>query len=222
MWLGPAPERPFNEYRFHYNFRFFWDYAGGLMSDWGVHLLDYALEGMGAGLPTQVFSGGGKFAYPTDAMETPDTLLATYAYKDFNIIWDHACGINHGPFDKKEGLAFYGENGTMVLTRAGWEVIPVTANNTPRMEAVPFRKGEGKGLYNHVGNFLACIKSRKLPAGDIEIGARVAKMSHLANIACRVGHEVHWDDTLSRFTGDSEATALAKACYRAPWELPKL
>ena len=79
MWLGPAPKRPFNPYRFHYNFRFFWDYAGGLMSDWGVHLLDYALEGMNAGLPTRVFSGGGKFAYPDDAMETPDTLMATYA-----------------------------------------------------------------------------------------------------------------------------------------------
>ena len=72
-----------------------------LMSDWGVHLLDYALEGRGADLPSRIFSGGGKFAYPDDAMETPDTLMATYAYKDFNIIWDHACGINHGPFDKK-------------------------------------------------------------------------------------------------------------------------
>ncbi|MDH6305855.1 putative dehydrogenase [Parabacteroides sp. PF5-5] len=222
MWLGPAPKRPFNEYRFHYNFRFFWDYAGGLMSDWGVHLLDYALEGMGASLPSHVFGSGGKFAYPTDAMETPDTLMATYAYKDFNIIWDHACGVNHGLFDKKEGLAFYGENGTMLLTRAGWEVMPVVANNVPRMEAVPFKKGEGKGLYNHVGNFLSCIKSRQLPAGDIEIGARVAKMSHLANISCRLQREVHWDDAKSMFVNDSEANALAKAYYRAPWELPKL
>ena len=90
MWLGPAPKRPFNPYRFHYNFRFFWDYAGGLMSDWGVHLLDYALEGMHADLPSHVYGSGGKFAYPDDAMETPDTLMATYTYKDFNIIWDHA------------------------------------------------------------------------------------------------------------------------------------
>ena len=222
MWLGPAPKRPFNIYRFHYNFRFFWDYAGGLMSDWGVHLLDYALEGMGADLPSRVFSGGGKFAYPDDAMETPDTLMATYAYKDFNIIWDHACGINHGPFDKKEGLAFFGENGTLVLTRAGWEVIPVVAGKEARMEAVPFKKGEGKGLYNHVGNFLSCIKSRELPKADIAIGARVAKMSHLANISCRLQREVRWDDANSMFIGDNEATALSKAYYRAPWELPKL
>lgn len=222
MWLGPAPKRPFNEYRFHYNFRFFWDYAGGLMSDWGVHLLDYALEGMGADLPARVYGGGGKFAYPDDAMETPDTLMATYSYDDFNIIWDHACGVNHGPFDKKEGLAFYGENGTMILTRAGWEVIPVIANKAPRMEAVPFKQGEGKGLYNHVGNFLSCIKSRQLPAGDVAIGARVAKMAHLANISCRLQREVRWDNTTSQFVGDNEANALAKAYYRAPWELPKL
>ncbi|MDR2969009.1 MAG: Gfo/Idh/MocA family oxidoreductase [Tannerellaceae bacterium] len=222
MWLGPAPKRPFNEYRFHYNFRFFWDYAGGLMSDWGVHLLDYALEGMNAGLPNRVCSGGGKFAYPNDAMETPDTLMATYVYPEFNIIWDHACGINHGPFDKKEGLAFYGENGTMVLTRAGWEVIPVVAGKEARMEAVPFRKGEGKGLYNHVGNFLSCMKSRELPAADIAIGARVANMSHLANISCRLQREVRWDDRSRQFINDDEANALAKAYYRAPWELPKL
>ena len=222
MWLGPAPKRPFNTYRFHYNFRFFWDYAGGLMSDWGVHLLDYALEGMNADLPSRVFSGGGKFAYPDDAMETPDTLMATYAYKDFNIIWDHACGINHGPFDKKEGLAFFGENGTLVLTRAGWEVLPVMVGKEARMEAVPFKKGEGKGLYNHVGNFLSCIKSRELPNADIAIGARVAKMSHLANISCRLQREVRWDDANSLFVGDNEATALSKAYYRAPWELPKI
>ena len=222
MWLGPAPRRPFNRNRFHFTFRWFWDYAGGLMTDWGVHLLDYALEGMNADLPTRVFSGGGKFAYPDDAMETPDTLMATYAYDDFNIIWDHACGINHGLYNRKEGLAFYGENGTMVLDRAGWEVIPVVSNNVARMEAVPFKKGEGKGLYNHVGNMLSCIKSRELPNADVAIGARVAKMAHLANISCRVQREVHWDDKNNLFVGDNEATALSKAYYRAPWELPKL
>ena len=192
------------------------------MSDWGVHLLDYALEGMQADLPTRVVGCGGKLAYPYDAMETPDTLMATYVYKDFNIIWDHACGINHGLYNRKEGLAFFGELGTLVLDRAGWEVIPVVAGKEARMEAIPFKKGEGKGLYNHVGNFLNCIKSRELPAADVAIGARVAKMSHLANISCRVGREVNWDDNNHFFIGDAEATALAKAYYRAPWELPKL
>ena len=222
MWLGPARKRPFNRNRFHFTFRWFWDYAGGLMSDWGVHLLDYALEGMKADLPTSILASGGKFAYPTDAMETPDTLMATYAYKDFNIVWDHACGINHGLYDKKEGLAFYGENGTMVLTRAGWEVIPVVSNNKARMEAVPFKKGEGKGLYNHVGNMLSCIKSRELPNADVAIGAKVAKMSHLANISSRLGRGLVWDDAKSIFVNDPEATAFVKAYYRDPWKLPVL
>src|SRR5438270_5288434 len=63
-WLGPAPERPFNASRFHFNFRWFWDYAGGLMTDWGVHLLDYGLLGMKADVPKTVVALGGKFAYP--------------------------------------------------------------------------------------------------------------------------------------------------------------
>lgn len=222
MWLGPAPKRPFNTYRFHYNFRFFWDYAGGLMSDWGVHLLDYALEGMGADLPTSILSSGGKFAYPNDAMETPDTLMATYAYKNFNIIWDHACGISHGLYGRKEGLAFFGENGTLVLDRAGWEVIPEISNKIARMDAVPFKIGEGKGLYNHVGNMLECIKTRELPNADVAIGAKVAKMSHLANISSRVGRGLVWDDANSLFVNDPEATALVKAHYRDPWKLPVL
>ena len=110
----------------------------------------------------------------------------------------------------------------MLLTRAGWEVFPVMVGDTPRMEAVPFRKGEGKGLYNHVGNFLRCIRSRELPNADIAIGARVAKMSHLANISCRIQREVQWDNEQNRIVGDKEAEALAKAYYRAPWELPEV
>lgn len=222
MWLGPAPKRPFNTYRFHYNFRFFWDYAGGLMSDWGVHLLDYALEGMNAPLPKKIMAGGGKYAYPDDAMETPDTLMATYVYDHFNIIWDHACGINHGLYNRREGLAFFGENGTLILDRGGWEVKPVISNKKARMEAVPFKKGEGKGLYNHVGNFLDCIQTRNRPNADIAIGAKVAKMSHLANISCRLGRGVEWDDAQSCFIKDKQANQLAKAHYRAPWKLPKL
>jgi hypothetical protein len=90
------------------------------------------------------------------------------------------------------------------------------------MEAIPFKKGEGKGLYNHVGNMLSCIKSRELPNADIAIGARVAKMAHLANISCRLGREVRWDDEKHLFINDEEATALSKAYYRAPWKLPEL
>jgi predicted dehydrogenase len=227
MWLGPALHRPFNPNRFHYNFRYFWDYAGGLMSDWGVHLLDYAMLGMKADLPKEIYTAGGKFAYPSDAMETPDTLLASYIYDDFTITWDHACGINDGPYGREHGLAFIGENGTLVLDRNGWEVIPET-DTAPRMEAVPPQKKSetvegqavaGGGLAAHVANFLDCISTRSLPNADVAIGARVAKMTHLANISCRLKRPLVWDNSSGRFSID-EANALIKPYYSPQWTFP--
>lgn len=236
MWLGPAAEREFNQNRFHYNFRFFWDYAGGLMADWGVHLLDYAMKGMGVGLPSYVFGAGGSFGYPDDAMETPDTLMVTYQYPDFNLIWDHACGIANGLFGLREGVAFFGENGTLILTRGGWEVIPEAgqgSRNFPycypcddeykpgvnRMELIEKRKGGGKGLYLHVGNMLDCMRTRELPNADIAIGAEVAKLSHMGNISSRVGKGLHWDNLTGTFD-NLEANRMITPIYRDPWKLP--
>ena len=78
MWLGPATNRPFNRNRFHFTFRWFWDYAGGLMTDWGVHLLDFALFGMDVTAPKSIMAMGGKYGYPDDACETPDSLQTLY------------------------------------------------------------------------------------------------------------------------------------------------
>ena len=238
MWLGPAPKRDYNDNRFHYNFRFFWDYAGGLMADWGVHLLDYAMKGMNVGLPSYVYGAGGKYGYPDDAMETPDTLMVTYKYPDFNITWDHACGISSGLFGLREGVAFFGENGTMILTRSGWEVVPEQSAGsrnfpycypcddervagTPRMDVVEKRPSSGKGLYLHAGNMLECMRTRKLPNADIAIGADVAKLSHLGNISSRVGEALRWDNTTGTFD-NLEANRLITPVYRDPWKLPVL
>lgn len=124
MWLGPAPRRPFNRNRFHFTFRWFWDYAGGLMTDWGVHLLDYALYGMNVTAPNSIMASGGKFGYPDDACETPDLLQTIYTFDDFTVMWDHAIGIDDGAYGRNHGLGFVGENGTLVIDRGGWEVIP--------------------------------------------------------------------------------------------------
>src|SRR5690606_3692327 len=152
MWLGPAPMRPFNENRFHFNFRWFWDYAGGLMTDWGVHLIDYALYGMKASLPRSVMAMGGKFAYPDDASQTPDTLQTLYEFDVFSLLWEQATGIDGGNYGRNHGVAFVGNNGTLVLDRGGWEVIP--EHDRPhwdqdlglKIEAVPLRGAEGNGL----------------------------------------------------------------------------
>ena len=71
------------------------------MTDWGVHLIDYALYGMNAGTPKSVMALGGKFAYPDDASETPDTLQTVFEYDGFSILWEHATGINGGNYGRK-------------------------------------------------------------------------------------------------------------------------
>ena len=217
MWLGPAPKRPFNRNRFHFTLRWFWDYAGGLMTDWGVHLLDYALYGMNVTAPESVMASGGKFGYPDDACETPDLLQTIYTFKDFTVLWDHAIGIDDGGYGRTHGLGFVGENGTLVVDRGGWEVIP----EGKRMQAVPLTKNYGKGgLYYHVENHLECIKSRNRNCNaSIEIGAHIAKFSQLGNIAYRTGKKLSWDGT--RFH-DAEADSYLTKAYRAPWELPKI
>jgi len=239
MWLGPTPKRPFNANRFHYHFRYFWDYSSGLTGDWGCHLLDYALKAMNVGLPSYVYGCGGKYGYPNDAMEAPDTLTATFQYSDFNIVWEHACGLSAGQFNRTDGVAFIGENGNLIVDRNGWEVRPerntrgrlfpfcyicdpAPGQATSRMDAVEFKKGEGKGLYNHVGNFLECIKSRKQPNAHISVGAEVVKLAHLANISYRLGVGLQWNDKTNTFMGNREANNLIKANYRAPWKLPKV
>jgi predicted dehydrogenase len=220
MWLGPAPSRPFNRNRFHFTFRWFWDYAGGLMTDWGVHLLDYALFGMNVTTPKSVMAMGGKYGYPTDACETPDSLQTIYEFDGFNVMWDHAIGINDGAYGRNHGLGFVGENGTLVVDREGWEVIPEDVNGKLRMEAVPLKSGNGKGLNYHVTNFLDCVKKRDPNThASIEIGSHIAKFSAIGNIAYRTGKKLIWDGT--KFTNDTDANNYLIPNYREPWKFPK-
>lgn len=224
MWLGPAPERPFNRNRFHHNFRWYWDYAGGLMTDWGVHLLDYGLFGMDSYVPGAVMSTGGKYAYPDDDMETPDTQVATYDFGDFAIIWDHTIGIYGANYGRGHGVAFIGDYGTLVVDRRGWEVIPESTGTGVKagLERVPVQKSTGRGLDLHMENFIRCIKTRRKPACDIETGGHIARFAHLGNISQRLGRKLYWDGDTQSFVNDSEANAFAKVKYRAPWKLPEV
>src|SRR5688572_12234678 len=155
-WLGPAQTRPFNASRFHFHFRWFWDYAGGLMTDWGVHLLDYALLGMKADIPKSIATLGGKFADPNSADETPDTLMALYEFSGFNVIWDHALGVGNGNYNRDHGIAYIGNNGTLVLNRGGWEVLE--EKQSKNKVSKPFIKSADNGLDKHMINFADVIK----------------------------------------------------------------
>ncbi|HEX2394373.1 MAG TPA: Gfo/Idh/MocA family oxidoreductase [Bacteroidales bacterium] len=223
FWLGPAPSRPFNRNRFHFNFRWFWDYAGGMMTDWGVHILDYALFGMKVSQPKSIMAMGGKYAYPQDASETPDTLQALFEFDGFTLLWDHGIGIDGGYYGRSHGVGFVGNNGTLVVDRNGWEVIPEPGDGKPLMEKVLLKKGSGKGLDNHMKNFIACIKDRNItPNAGIEIGANIARVANLGNIAFKTGRRLYWNGEAVKFEHDNEADMLIKANYRKPWELPKI
>lgn len=229
MWLGPAPERAFNPNRFHFNFRWFWDYAGGLMTDWGVHLIDYALYGMKAGTPKSVMALGGKFAYPDDASETPDTLQTVYEYEGFSILWEHATGIDGGNYSRNHGIAFIGNNGTLVLDRQGWEVIPEEEfqgwgkKGIPKMEASSFDRGELSGLDLHTSNFIKAVKSRDAAIlnAPIKVGYDAALVSHMGNVAFKTGNRIYWDAISGKFKNE-EANQFLKANYQNGWELPML
>ncbi len=227
MWLGPAPKRPFNENRFHFNFRWFWDYAGGLMTDWGVHEIDIALYAMNVSAPKSIMASGGKLAYPDDASETPDTLQTVYEYDGFNMLWEHATGIDGGNYGTTEGIAFIGNNGTLVVNRGGWKVIAETENvngeRKEKIEAVSHIKPEGNAQQAHCRNFVDAIKSNdasKLNCG-IKTGSVAAINAHMGNVAYKLGKKIYWDKAKDAFK-ESEANKLVKANYQNGWKLPKV
>lgn len=223
LWLGPAQKRPFNKNRFHYEFRWFWDYAGGLMTDWGVHLIDMVLLGMKADVPKSVTASGGKYVFPTDARETPDVMTAMYDYGDFQMTWEHNLSTGVGLYGMQHGMAFIGTNGTLLLSRSGWEVRPDKANDKPKMEAVAWQPQTDRGLDKHTVNFIEAVKKRdkSILNCPIEAGARVAINSHMGNIAYRCGETIFWDAAKNRFD-NRRANELVKPDYHNGWKLPKL
>lgn len=222
MWLGPATERPFNPSRFHFNFRWFWDYAGGLMTDWGVHLLDYGLLGMKAPVPKTVVSLGGKFAYPELAQETPDTLTALYEFENFNLVWDHAMGIDNGSYGRDHGIAYIGNNATLVLDRGGWQVIE--EKNSKSKVSKPITPASDNGLDKHWENFVSVVRSRKTEElhCPVEAGAHVATVAQMGNISFMSGQRVVWDKAGEKFTDDSLNQKYMLKEYHNGYKLPVL
>ena len=221
-WLGPAPTREFNASRFHFHFRWFWDYAGGLMTDWGVHLLDYAIQGMKAGNPKSVSALGGKFAYPELAEETPDTLTTLYEFDNFNLVWDSAMGIDNGSYGRNHGIAFIGNNGTLILDRGGWEVIE--ESQAKNKIAIPLHKKEDNGVNLHWLNFTDAIRNNT-PGSlhcPIEEGAHIATVAQMGNIAYRSGQKVNWDANKNRFTDEAINKEYFTKAYHNGYSLPKI
>jgi predicted dehydrogenase len=225
FWLGPAPERPFNQARFHGSWRHFWDYGGGLMSDWGVHLIDMALwtKDLVKG-PKTVITYAGNLSKQKMARETFDTMNVIYPKDDFVINYDLTAGIQQGPYNTAYGLQFIGEKGILVADRSKYHLYPEWdgEKNAPKVEEVSFEKGH-ESHREHVDNFLSCIKSREKTSCPPEIGRAAAVHVHIANISARVGQQIlEWDDANNRFTNCEKANEMITPVYRAPWKMPEV
>ncbi|HTX37249.1 MAG TPA: Gfo/Idh/MocA family oxidoreductase [Bryobacteraceae bacterium] len=216
MWLGPAPERPFDPFRCIYNFRWFWDYSGGQMTNWGAHHLDIARWIVGADAPTEVAGFGGRYAL-TDGGETPDIQEVTYQFPKVVVTWT----VSEIAEGKPVTLDIYGTKGKLTLLRSGFQVTPEMIgpgkDKKPAMEPLQAKGGDLDGA--HARNFLDCVKSRQRPNADVEEGHRSAVMCHLGNISTRLGRSLRWDAAAEQITGDAEANRWLSRPYRAPWKL---
>jgi len=224
MWLGPAPSRSFNRTRFHGSWRMFWDYGGGLASDWGVHLLDMGLWAKDISTPPEkVLVYGANTYHEPRSRETFDTMSVIYPKDDFVINYEVTAGIQKGPYDMSYGLEFIGDNATIVTDRTKMMVYPEWDNQAKKPRADEFSYTEGKDSHGeHVKNFLDCIRSRNKPACPPETGRAAALHLHIPNIAARTGaHLLTWDEANNRFNDNTEANDLITPVYRQPWSLPK-
>ncbi len=222
LWLGPAPEVPYNVNRFGIildeenrytrwaTWRYFWDYGGGLMTDWGVHLLDIVLWALEAGYPESVSAAGGKFVLK-DNRETPDTLHVTYRYPEFVCVFENRMMNNEGGH---HGIAFYGTEASLVVSRGGYTLTPQEGSDVEpeRMEPVD-------GSRSHVADFLDAMRTRERPIAGIEDGHLSSAVAMLGNVAYRTGRQLRWDANNEQAVHDTEANTMLDIHYRRPWIL---
>ncbi len=234
MWLGPAPDRPFEKERGIYHFRWFWDYSGGQTTNLLAHNIDIAQWAMKS-MPTSVVAMGRRFSLGGIG-ETPDVFEAIFEYPEYILNWSQSeiCAGARG------GLEFCGTKGVLRIDRSGMEITPdrlipadsqipnftgprgVVQREDQALRTRPLKLGGYQQVRDqfqpHVRNFLDCIKSRQQTVSDLESGHKTSISCHLANIALRIGRTIRWDDAKEEIIGDSEATALLERPYRTPWD----
>jgi predicted dehydrogenase len=219
LWLGPAPLVPFDPFRSLYHFRWFWDYSGGQMTNWGAHHLDIARWATNVSGPVMVAGSGGRYAIE-DGGETPDVQEVIYQFPGLVMTWT-AREVNRG---EEISLQFHGTRGTLKIDRGGFQILPETwkgdgMDDVPETE--PFEERIQAPMDAvHIRNFLDCVKSRERPVADVEEGHLTAVVCHLGNIATRLGRSIRWDPQTETIAGDLEANEMLFKSYRDPWKLP--
>jgi predicted dehydrogenase len=207
-WLGQTPYVPYTPNRCHYNFRWILAYSGGKLTDWGAHHLDIAQWGIGTDEDSGPTTVSGTAVFPTRGLyDSALTFEVHFTYANGVELLCRSSGEN--------GVTFEGTEGSIVVSREriGAEPGEILFNEP----------GTGKvKLYessDHRGNWVDCVRSRKRPISDVEIGHRSATVCHLANIALRLDRKLNWDPKTERFVSDDDANRLLSRPMRAPYTL---
>jgi hypothetical protein len=206
LWLGPAPWAPYHHQRCHYEFRFILDYSGGQPTNWGAHHIDIAQWGLGMDQsgPIEIIGQG---EFPTTGLFTTATKVhfeATYAN-----------GIKLICQTGGSNIRFEGTDGWVDVSREGLNTEPESL----KKEAIGPNEIHLYKSRDHIQDFLDCMRSRKQPIANVEIGHRTATLCHLGNIAMLLGQKLKWDPQQERFTEDESANNMLARSMRAPWSL---
>lgn len=238
LWLGPAPKVAFNKNRTFYRFRWFYDYSGGQLTNFGVHYLDVIHWALGHDRPLAVTAMGGKFALK-DNREVPDTLEVLWQYPGNTLVTFSQFNTSAAPAARTGEVEFRGTEGTVHLVGNGYEVVPETHKTvdfparTPvdrehektwrasvKTGVAPKKVTDKDGTLLHARNFLDCVRSRQECNCDIEVGHRDTTAALIGNIAHRTRKYLEWDGQAEKFTNDVSANKLLRYQYRKPYEFP--
>jgi len=238
-WLGPAPKVPYNKNRTFYRFRWFYDYSGGQLTNFGVHYMDAIHWALGKDAPLAVTAMGGKFAID-DNRDIPDSLEVIWQYADKTLVTFSQFNASAPAAGLRDGeIEFRGTKGTLYLLSNGYEIVPdsITPNEFParnpanralergwrtgqKPEIQP-KKGTGSAdTQFHARNFLDCVRSRAKCNCDIETGHRSTSTTLIGNIAHKTKSYLEWDRNKEQFTNNAAANKYLRYEYRAPYKFP--
>ena len=229
--------RRFNRNRSFYRFRWFYDYSGGQLTNFGTHYLATIHRVLGVQAPLAVTAIGGKFAN-YDNREVPDTLEVLWHYPGDTLVTFSQFNSSAAPAAARScEVELRGTKGTLYMNGSGWEVVPetiiqnefVARSPVDRAKEKGYREGakpqieprKGTGSYAdtaHARNFLDCVKSRATPSCDIEFGHRATSTCLIANIAHRTRSFLEWDSARERFANSERANAMLDYRYRKPYD----
>lgn len=220
LWLGPAPDRPFNPNRFHYNWHYHWDYGNGDIGNQGVHQMDIARWGLDVTWPTQVTSMAGMFLFD-DQKEVPNVINTSFMFPDAGergrmLVFDTRPWITNDEKGAGVGVLFYGSKGYMVIDSYTRYRIYMGREEKPG----PRRDDGG----NHYANFIAAMRTRQqeLLNAPIEEGHYSSGLCHIGLISAKLGRSLNFDPAKEDFVGDAEASAMLTRPYRDPFTVPEI